>query len=192
MGHIDRKQRNRELVRAGILEAALRIAETEGWQAVTIRRISEAIEYTTSIVYSHFESKEALLQEIVNGGFKILNEEGEKILTLNLEPKEQLLRMSLVNWDFANKYRELYFQMFSAGKPNSDQATKGMKLLKQIFVTLTGVDEEQVGSLILNWICVRQGSINFLMNASKEHVDADGRQLYVEFMSRFIDSIAKK
>ncbi len=56
MGHIERKKREQQITRNSILKAALDIANAEGWQAVTIRKISESIEYTTSIVYSHFEN----------------------------------------------------------------------------------------------------------------------------------------
>jgi AcrR family transcriptional regulator len=52
----------------------------EGWQAVTIRRISEAIEYTTSFVYSHFENKDALLNEIMTNGFNQMYALSEKAL----------------------------------------------------------------------------------------------------------------
>ena len=44
MGHIERKKRDKENIKNSILKAALDIAIAEGWQTVTIHRISEAIE----------------------------------------------------------------------------------------------------------------------------------------------------
>lgn len=121
------------------------IAIAEGWQTVTIRRISEAIEYTTSIIYEHFENKEALLNEISINGFRSLYQQGEKILSEDLEPGVQLLKVSLNNWDFALNNRELYYLMFSLKKPSDEYSLKGMDVIKEIFVKLTDKNENEVG-----------------------------------------------
>ena len=44
MGITERKQRQKEEVRASILRAAWEVVETEGWQALSIRKIADAIE----------------------------------------------------------------------------------------------------------------------------------------------------
>jgi AcrR family transcriptional regulator len=193
MGHIERKLREKENTKNNILKAALDIAIADGWQAVTIRRIAEAIEYTTSIVYEHFENKEALLLEITNYGFRLLNQQGEKILSEELEPAEQLLKVSLSSWDFARNNKELYHLMFSMGKPSNEDARKGMASIVGIFTKLTGKSEDEIESYILNWICLRLGAINLLMNYQYENDDhkLKAREFYVEFIKRFISSISK-
>ncbi len=60
MSSIERKIRQKENLREGILQAAKKIAVNEGWQAVTIRKIADEIEYTPPIVYEHFANKEAV------------------------------------------------------------------------------------------------------------------------------------
>ncbi|MEV0324779.1 TetR/AcrR family transcriptional regulator [Streptomyces sp. NPDC050658] len=50
---------------AEIVETAGRMAETEGWQAVTIRRIAAEIGYSAPVIYQHFPSKEAVLRELL-------------------------------------------------------------------------------------------------------------------------------
>jgi AcrR family transcriptional regulator len=127
------------------MKAALDIAIAEGWQTVTIHRISEAIEYTTSIIYEHFENKEALLNEISINGFRSQYQQGEKILSEDLEPGVQLLKVSLNNWDFALNNRELYYLMFSLKKPSDEYSLKGMDVIKEIFVKLTDKNENEVG-----------------------------------------------
>jgi AcrR family transcriptional regulator len=197
MGHIERKKREKENTKNSILKAALDIANKEGWQAVTIRRISESIEYTTSIVYEHFENKEALLNEISINGFRSLYQQGERILSEELDPEEQLLRVSLNSWDFALKNRELYNLMFSLNQPSDENSIKGMDLIKGIFVKLTGKNESEIDSIVLNWLCLRQGSINFLMNFNPVSLDKMNdneleiklRELFIEFIERFISSI---
>jgi DNA-binding transcriptional regulator YbjK len=44
MGHIERKKRDQENIRASIINAAIDLAKSEGWSTVTIRKIAEAIE----------------------------------------------------------------------------------------------------------------------------------------------------
>jgi AcrR family transcriptional regulator len=194
MGHLERKQRDNENIKKSILTAALNIAIAEGWQAVTIRRISESIEYTTSIVYGHFENKEALLREITSSGFQALYEKFKESLSKELEPAKQLLQLSLINWDFALNNKELYYLMFSLEKPSSENANRGMSLIINVFTSLTGKCENEVDAYILNWICLRQGSINMMMNFQPDNsndLTFDPRELYIEFINRFISSISK-
>jgi AcrR family transcriptional regulator len=75
MGITERKLRQREEVRASILAAASKLVEKEGWQALSIRKIADAIEYSAPVIYDHFENKDALLLEFTKRGFQILNEE---------------------------------------------------------------------------------------------------------------------
>jgi len=192
MGHIERKMRDKENTRNNILKAALDIAISEGWQAVTIRRISEAVEYTTSIVYSNFESKDALLLEIMKGGFDQLYDLSERALKAESDPKKQLLILSLVNWDFAMANKELYQLMFNVKRPSGDVALKGLELIENIFARLTGKEGKELQKFFINWICLRRGCINLIMEFKDGHEDINPRELYIEFMERFISSIALK
>ena len=193
MGHVERKLREKENTKNKLLKAALDIAITEGWQAVTMHRISDAIEYTTSIIYEHFENKDALLREISNLGFRMLYKQFEKVLVDELEPKKQLIKLSLINWDFAYKNKELYQLMFSLERPPSNEnASRGMALIKSVFAKLTGKSENEIFDLVLNWICLRQGSINHMMffPDSDNDINISPRELYIKFIDRFISSIS--
>ena len=72
METIERKPRSREHTRIGIMLTAKDIARREGWQAVSIRKIADAIEYSAPIVYEYFDSKDVLLNEIRDEGFLFL------------------------------------------------------------------------------------------------------------------------
>jgi AcrR family transcriptional regulator len=72
MGIAERKIRQKEDVRASILKAAWQLVENEGWQAVSIRKIAEAIEYSVPVIYDHFQNKDAILLEFTKEGFRIL------------------------------------------------------------------------------------------------------------------------
>ena len=65
----ERKERDRQARRAQIISAARRIAELEGWPHVTVRRLSEEISYSQPVLYSHFESREGILDAVAIEGF---------------------------------------------------------------------------------------------------------------------------
>jgi AcrR family transcriptional regulator len=52
-----------------IRRTALRLLEKEGPEAVTMRRIARSIGITPMAIYHHFETREALLKDIVDGEF---------------------------------------------------------------------------------------------------------------------------
>jgi AcrR family transcriptional regulator len=65
----ERKLRDRQARRAQIISAARRIAETEGWPSVTVRRLSDEISYSQPVLYAHFGSREGILSAVAVEGF---------------------------------------------------------------------------------------------------------------------------
>ncbi|WP_035967861.1 TetR/AcrR family transcriptional regulator [Bradyrhizobium sp. YR681] len=72
MGTAERKGRERAEREHRIVAAARVIAEREGWDAVTIRRLAEEIEYSQPVLYSHFENRDAIVAAVAVEGFKEL------------------------------------------------------------------------------------------------------------------------
>lgn len=56
-----RKKRDRVDRGLAIIAAARELAEAEGWDAVTTRRLSAKIEYSQPVLYSHFAGKDAIM-----------------------------------------------------------------------------------------------------------------------------------
>jgi AcrR family transcriptional regulator len=69
LGIKERRQRQRQELKGGILAAARGIASSEGWQAVTIRKIAALIEYSPPVIYEYFGSKEEILLEVMRTGY---------------------------------------------------------------------------------------------------------------------------
>ena len=70
----DRRLRDRA-ARAQLIRATARVlAEREGWEAVTTRRLSTEIEYSQPVIYKHFASMEELVEAIALEGFGELAE----------------------------------------------------------------------------------------------------------------------
>jgi len=69
MGITERREREREGVRKKILDAARQLFEAEGYDNVTMRRIAEAIEYSPTTIYLHFEDKDDLVRALCHEDF---------------------------------------------------------------------------------------------------------------------------
>jgi len=70
LGIAERKGRERAAREQRIVAAARVIAEREGWDAVTIRRLADEIEYSQPVLYSHFENRDAIVAAVAVAGFK--------------------------------------------------------------------------------------------------------------------------
>ena len=70
MGIAERKGRERVERESRIVAAARVIAQREGWDAVTIRRLADEIEFSQPVLYSHFENRDAIVAAVAVEGFR--------------------------------------------------------------------------------------------------------------------------
>jgi len=112
MASKERIQRLKEETRTSILDAAYKIVKEEGWQALSMRKIADEIEYTAPIIYEYFSNKEAILAELNKKGYLYLAKEMEEAKNKHALPADQLEAMWMAYWNFAFKKKELYQLMF--------------------------------------------------------------------------------
>jgi len=112
MASKDRILRLKEETRVNILDAALHIGKTEGWQALSMRKIADIIEYTAPIIYEYFANKEAIMMELTKKGYRILAKDMQAAKDAHELPEKQLEAMWLTYWNFAFAEKELYQLMF--------------------------------------------------------------------------------
>lgn len=112
MASKDRILRLKEETRINILDAALQIVKTEGWQALSMRKIADVIEYTAPIIYEYFANKDAILLELTRKGYIILLKDIQEAKEKHRLPARQLEAMWLAYWNFAFANTELYQVMF--------------------------------------------------------------------------------
>jgi AcrR family transcriptional regulator len=124
MGITDRKLRQKEEVRASILEAAWEMVVTEGWQSFSIRKIADAIEYSVPVIYSHFENKDAILLEFNRKGFQLLADSLAAAKAGQTSPADEIRAMGRAYWHFAFANKEYYQLMFGLGIPTCDTVSK--------------------------------------------------------------------
>jgi AcrR family transcriptional regulator len=113
MGIIERRERLRKQVRTDILKTARDIAREEGWQAVSIRKIAEVIEYSPPILYEYFDNKDKLLETIRNEGFTYLHNELLKLKSLYRSPEKLFIEFAQIQWRFMLEQTEVFQVMFN-------------------------------------------------------------------------------
>ncbi|MER8153771.1 TetR/AcrR family transcriptional regulator [Streptomyces sp. NPDC094472] len=64
----ERKERERASRERLILATARELAEQQGWDAVTTRRLAERIEYSQPVLYSHFRGKREIIGAVALEG----------------------------------------------------------------------------------------------------------------------------
>src|SRR5215467_1839662 len=112
MGITERRLRQKEEIITHILSTAWQMVKEDGWEAVSIRKIADAIEYSIPVIYDHFENKEAILWEFAKEGFRILSKKIQQAKEKSDNPREQLKAIADAYWNFAFRNKEYYQLMF--------------------------------------------------------------------------------
>ena len=190
---IERKPRNREQTRSGIVKTAKAIARREGWQAVSIRKIADAIEYSAPIVYEYFDSKDVLLDEIRNEGFRHLYQEYDRIFKLYRDPEKRLYEISLVQWVFAREQPEIYQVMYNLDGAYCTMPvylSESMQAVSDIvcdtIFSFIPKSKESIRRLFFHWWSLSHGMIMLSMLLKDEQPLDQSEQTYCETMRRFV------
>jgi AcrR family transcriptional regulator len=143
----DRRLRDRAARRQLIIATARALAEGEGWDAVTTRRLSTEIEYSQPVLYKHFASMEDIVEAVALEGF------GELAATLRTARvgaagrAETLSRVAHAYSNFASDNPVLYDAMFTRAtrlrfggtEDTPAQLRAGFAELREAVVTVAGV-----------------------------------------------------
>ena len=111
MGINERRERERKEVRKKILEAARGLFVAEGYDAVTMRRIAETIEYSPTAIYVHFKDKETLIRELCHEDSLSLANAFHTIAK-DPDPLERLRKIGTAYVEFGIRHPNSYRLMF--------------------------------------------------------------------------------
>ncbi|OBI23435.1 TetR family transcriptional regulator [Mycobacterium sp. E2327] len=109
----DRRERDRAARRRLIVGTARRLAEAEGWDAVTTRRLSTEIEYSQPVLYKHFAGMEQIADAVAVDGFAELAEAVRAAHADADAASDTLARVARAYLDFARDNRAVYDAMFT-------------------------------------------------------------------------------
>lgn len=108
-----RRERERAEREQLIVTAARELAEAEGWEAVTTRRLAAEIEYSQPVLYSHFKGKGAIMTAVAAQGFEELAAELHTARTAADGDGEALAAVASAYTAFAQRRPALYDAMFT-------------------------------------------------------------------------------
>ena len=74
MGIKERKEKHREDLRMKILDAAKVLFLRDGYDATSIRKIAEKIEFSPTTIYLYYKDKADIMFALHQEGFKLLGE----------------------------------------------------------------------------------------------------------------------
>lgn len=117
MGTKERREREREEVRMKILDAARELFVSEGYEAVSMRKIAERIEYSPTAIYLHFKDKRAVMVELCDTDFLRLAQELQKIGRVE-DPIERLRQSGRAYVRFALEHPNHYRLLFMTPHPD--------------------------------------------------------------------------
>jgi AcrR family transcriptional regulator len=108
----ERKSRQRAERESRIIAAARVIAERDGWDAVTVRRLADEIEYSQPVLYSHFENRDAIVGAVAVEGFEEFTVALREAARGASGERDALERVAVAYLDFASSRPALYEAMF--------------------------------------------------------------------------------
>ena len=109
----ERRQRDQAHRRQAIITAARQMAEAEGWDAVTIRRLADQIEYSQPVLYSHFTGKGGIIDAVAVEGFAELRLILRNAREAAGSPEAVLRELAGAYLGFALEHPALYDAMFT-------------------------------------------------------------------------------
>jgi AcrR family transcriptional regulator len=198
MGIIERKIRQKEEVRTSILNAAWQIVTEEGWQALSIRKIAEAIEYSVPVIYDHFANKESILYELTKQGFNTLNQQLLKAKKRSTHPEKQLEDMAHAYWEFAFDNKAQYQVMYGLGIPSCETVLQIPEIgsftelvtqpIKELITKSKNTGADPLLKLQTFWSMLH-GLVSINMMNNNEHKQELNQRVIQDFIAGFISGI---
>jgi AcrR family transcriptional regulator len=116
MGSKERRQREKEGTRQRILDAARELFVEHGYDAVTMRKLAERIEYSPTAIYVHFADKAALMRELSICDFQAFAE-AFQTAPPHPDPACRLQQLGRTLVRFAQEHKNQYRLLFMTERP---------------------------------------------------------------------------
>jgi AcrR family transcriptional regulator len=116
MSSAERRQRERQEVQEKILTAARELFVAHGFEAVSLRKVADAIDYTPPALYTHFKDKADLLRALCVQDFGALSDALLRASKVH-DPVQRLVRIGQAYIRFAVEHPHHYKFMFMTPHP---------------------------------------------------------------------------
>ena len=144
----ERREREKEELRQGILDAARELFATEGYENVSMRKIAEKIDYSPTTIYLYFKDKDELLRSVCEETFTKLVKKFEDIVANTSDPIEQLRQVGRAyigfGLDHPNHYKVTFMQAGRPGPMEDQKFDYHGSMGEKCFLQLRSIVEECV------------------------------------------------
>ncbi len=198
MGIADRRQREKEQRKTGIIDAAERLFFSRSYDEVTIDDIAREVELNKATIYLYFTNKEALFATIVLRGVRILQEKYTECMERPVPGIVKVALMGQAYYQFSEEYPEylrlIHFfgsERFSRENPYTAEIGKGYGTCRRILqdAIREGIDDGTIRADLDPFLASMYLMISFmgilsLENRWKLAIEAEGFS-YEQFTSEF-------
>lgn len=108
----ERKERERAERERLIVATARELAEQQGWDAVTTRRLAERIEYSQPVLYSHFRGKREIIGAVALEGAAEMAAAVRAATSAADGPRERVAALARAYLHFAARNPAVYDALF--------------------------------------------------------------------------------
>ncbi|SEE38967.1 transcriptional regulator, TetR family [Streptomyces sp. 2231.1] len=108
----ERKERERAERERLIVATARELAEQQGWDAVTTRRLAERIEYSQPVLYSHFRGKREIIGAVALEGAAEMAAAVRAATSAEDDPRARIAALARAYLDFAARNPAVYDALF--------------------------------------------------------------------------------
>jgi AcrR family transcriptional regulator len=141
----DRKERERAQRERLIVSTARELAEQQGWDAVTTRQLSERIEYSQPVLYSHFRGKRGIIGAVALQGAAEMAVALRAATRAAHGPRARVTALARAYLDFAADNPAVYDAMFQLDGGLAFAKEDTPEPLKDGFAALLETLEEVAG-----------------------------------------------
>ncbi|MFE3599659.1 TetR/AcrR family transcriptional regulator [Streptomyces sp. NPDC059142] len=132
----ERKERERAARECLIVATARELAEQQGWDAVTTRRLAERIEYSQPVLYSHFRGKREIIGAVALEGAAEMASALRAATAAADGPHARVTALARTYLDFAERNPAVYDSMFQLDGGLAFAAEDTPEPLKDAFAAL--------------------------------------------------------
>jgi len=198
MGISDRRQREKEQRRTGILDAAERLFFAKNYEEVSMDGIAREVELNKATIYLYFENKEALYAAIVLRGIALLKEKFAECMAKDAPGIVKVTLMGEAYYRFSEEHPE-YLRMihfygserFSKENPCTAEIGKGYGSCRMVLrdAVRQGMDDGSIRADLDPFLTSMYLMISFMgilsMEEKWKQVIANEGFGYEEYCSRF-------
>ncbi|MEU8224453.1 TetR/AcrR family transcriptional regulator [Kribbella sp. NPDC048915] len=136
-----RRERAREERRELILRTARELAESDGWQAVTTRRLADSVDYSQPVLYGHFKNMDAIADAVALQGVEELVTVLRDARTSTPDPAGGLHALATAYLEYAAEHPAVYEAMFVRPTALTFASADTPALLKTAFAEIQAAIE---------------------------------------------------